>query len=59
MEWKKVIGIAMESPLYFTMSVNMRLNYVNRRERCFSSNSLREYLLSWVRTGHFNTVRSN
>jgi len=50
---KEVIGMCMESPLYFTMSLKMRLEFVKRSERVFSPQGLREDLISWVRTGHF------
>ncbi len=52
---KKVIELCMESPLYFTMPLRMRLELVNRQERSHSSHELREDLLNWVRTGHFNS----
>ncbi len=50
---KEVIEMCMESPLYFTMPLKMRLEFVKRREQFYSSNGLREDLLSWVKTGHF------
>jgi len=52
---KKVIEMCMESPLYFTMPLRMRLELVNSRDRFHSSTGLREDLLNWVRTGHFNS----
>ena len=52
---KKVIELCMESPLYFTMPLRMRLDLINRRERFHSSSGLREDILNWVRTGHFNS----
>jgi hypothetical protein len=54
MDRKEVIQMCMESPLYFTMPLKMRLEFVTRRARFYSSNGLREDLLSWVRTGYFN-----
>lgn len=59
MDMKELIRMAIESPLYFTLPLKIRLDFLNRRERFFSSNNLREDLLSWVRTGHFDDVRSN
>jgi hypothetical protein len=56
MNRKEVIEMAIESPLYFTMSVKNRLDYINQWERCFSKNGLRQALLSWVRTGHFDVL---
>jgi hypothetical protein len=58
MNRKEVIEMAIESPLYFTMPVKERLDYINQWERCLSNNSLREALLGWVRTGHFDALRS-
>ncbi len=49
---KEVIAMCMESPLYFTMSLKMRLEFVRRRERLLSAHGLREDILCWVRTGH-------
>jgi hypothetical protein len=59
MNRKEVIEMAIEGPLYFTMSLKQRLDYMNQWERCFSNNGLREALLSWVRTGHFDALSSN
>ena len=59
MDRKEFIQMAIESPLYFTLPLRVRLDLLNRREQFFSSRGLREDLLSWVRTGQFNTVRSN
>jgi hypothetical protein len=58
MNRKEVIELAIESPLYFTMSLKKRLDYINQWERCFPTNGLREALLSWVRTGHFDALGS-
>jgi hypothetical protein len=58
MNKKEVIEMAMESPLYLTMPVKERLDYINQWERNFSNNGLREALLGWVRTGHFDALSS-
>jgi hypothetical protein len=58
MNRKEVIEMAIESPLYFTMPVKERLDYINQCERCLSNNGLREALLGWVRTGHFDALSS-
>ena len=50
---KEVVGMFMESPLYFSMPPRKRLEFVKRANRPHASRSLREDLLSWVRTGHF------
>lgn len=52
---KRVIELCMESPLYFTMPLRMRLELIKSREMFQSVNGLREDLLNWVRTGHFET----
>jgi hypothetical protein len=52
---KKVVEMCMESPLYFTMPLRMRLELIKRRERVHSANGLREDLLNWVKTGQFNS----
>ena len=51
---KKVIETFMESPLYFTMPLRMRLEFVKEPRQFHSSYGLREDLLNWVKTGHFN-----
>ena len=53
MNRQEFIEMCVEGPLYFTMPLKMRLEFVKRRERLYSSN-LREALLCWVRTGHFS-----
>ena len=52
---KKVIELCMESPLYFTMPLRMRLELVKKGERSHRGSGLREDLLNWVRTGHFTS----
>lgn len=52
---KKVIAMCMESPLYFTMPLRMRLEFVKGPKRFHSPNGLREDLLNWVKTGLFNS----
>jgi hypothetical protein len=59
MDRKRIIRMSMESPLYFTMSLKTRLEFVKRCERVSAANGLRERLLSWVQTGHFNHSRSD
>ena len=53
MDRQEIIKLCMECPLYFTMPVHMRLNFVKRREQANSANGLREALLRWVKTGQF------
>lgn len=59
MDRKEVLVMCMESPLYFTMPLKMRLEFLKRREQFYSSNGLREDLLSWVKTGQFNSSDPN
>jgi hypothetical protein len=53
MDRKEIVKLCMECPLYFTMPVRQRLNFVKKREQANSGNGLREALLSWVKTGQF------
>jgi hypothetical protein len=52
---KEVVTMCMESPLYFTMPLKVRLEFIKTRERLFSSRGLRAEIISWVRTGQFET----
>lgn len=51
---KEVIEMSMESPLYFTMSLRMRLEFVRGCEQTYPSEGLRDSFLNWVRTGQFS-----
>ena len=51
---KRVIELCMESPLYFTMPLRMRLDLIKRSELFHSAQGLREDLLNWVKTGLFD-----
>jgi len=53
MDRQEVIELCMEGPLYFTMPLKMRLEFVKRREGLYPASGLREAILSWVKTGHF------
>jgi hypothetical protein len=44
----------MESPLYFTMPLPMRLDFVKSCEPFHSAQGLREDMLNWVKTGLFD-----
>jgi hypothetical protein len=59
MERKKIIRMSLESPLYFTMSLKSRLEFVKRCEKVSTANGLREKLLTWVQTGQYNSANSN
>lgn len=52
MNRKEVVVTCMESPLYFTMPLKRRLQFVKMRQRFRSTNGLREDLITWVKTGH-------
>jgi hypothetical protein len=54
MDRKEIVMICMDSPLYFSMPVRMRLELVKKAEGSCLRNGLREDLLTWVRTGHFD-----
>jgi hypothetical protein len=58
MDRKEVVAMCMESPLYFSMPVKMRLELV-RRERVYPSNDLRKAILSWLKTGNLDTLESS
>ena len=51
--------MCMESPLYFTMPLKMRLEFVKRYERFITPPGLRADILSWVRTGQLEAAIFN
>jgi hypothetical protein len=53
MDRKEVVEVCMESPLYFSMPLKRRLGFVKGRDETYSSSSLREVLLIWIRTGYY------
>jgi len=53
MDRKEVVEMCMESPLYFSMPLKKRLEFVKGHEGSYSSNDLREDLLIWVKTGSY------
>jgi hypothetical protein len=53
MDRKEVVEVCMESPLYFSMPLKTRLGFVKGRDESHSSNSLREVLLIWIKTGQY------
>ena len=55
MDRKEIMVMCMESPLYFTMPLRSRLEFLKRREQVKSLNGLREDLLSWVKTGNYSS----
>ncbi len=55
MNRREIVAMCMESPLYFTMPVKIRLEFV-RRERLYPSIQLRKDILCWLRTGNFEAL---
>jgi hypothetical protein len=55
MDRREIVAMCMESPLYFTMPVKMRLEFV-RRERLYPSDELRKDIISWLKTGDFDLL---
>jgi hypothetical protein len=53
MDRKKVVEVCMESPLYFSIPLKTRLKFVKGWDESHSSNSLREVLLIWIKTGQY------
>jgi hypothetical protein len=51
---REVVAVFMESPIYFSLPVQERLNLVNRKP-AFSDT--RKDLLAWVKTGYFGLSR--
>ncbi len=52
MDRREIVSMCMESPLYLSMPVKMRLEFV-RREGIYPSNEIRKDILSWLKTGNF------
>ncbi len=52
MDKKEIVAMCMESPLYFSMPLKMRLEFV-KREGLYPFNDLRKDILSWLKTGDF------
>ncbi len=57
MDKREIVAMCMESPLYFSMPVKMRLEFV-KRERLYPFNDLRKDILSWLKTGNFDNSDS-
>ena len=49
---KRVIEICMESPLYFTMPLRIRLELIRKLAGSNHESNFREELLHWVKTGN-------
>ena len=55
---KEIVAMCMESPLYFSMPLKMRLEFV-KREGLYPFNDLRKDILSWLKTGTFDATETN
>jgi hypothetical protein len=53
MDRKEAVEVFMETPLYFSMPLKTRLGFFKGRDEAYSSSSLREILLIWIRTGYY------
>lgn len=53
---KKVVKTYMESPLYLTMPLRVRLELVKRPKGTHYDTNLREDLLHWVKTGRLASM---
>jgi len=58
MDRKEVVAICMESPLYFSMPLKMRLELV-RRKQLYLSNDLRKAIISWLKNGNLDNSGSS
>ncbi len=54
---REVIETCMDSPLYFTIPLQLRLQLVKQTERQLFNPDLRELFLTWVKTGCFDFPR--
>jgi len=52
---KEIVSIFIDSPLYFTMPLQRRLELVTqyRERRSYVNIELINYLLNWIETGNF------
>lgn len=50
---KEIVSIFVESPLYFTMPLQKRLELVTQYRERRSYIELKNYLLNWIVTGNF------
>ncbi len=51
MDRREIVAMCMESPLYFTVPVKMRLELV-KREQLYPSKELRKDIISWLKIGN-------
>jgi len=58
MDRKEVVAICMESPLYFSMPIKMRLELV-RRKQVYHSNDIRKDIINWLKTGNLDNSGSS
>lgn len=50
---KEIVSIFVDSPLYFTMPLQKRLELVTQYRERQSYIELKNYLLNWIETGNF------
>ncbi len=53
MDKREIVAMCMESPLYFSMPLKMRLEFV-KREGLYPFNDLRKDIITWLKTGNFD-----
>ncbi len=58
MDKREIVAMCMESPLYFSMPLKMRLEFV-KREGLYPINDLRKDIIGWLKTGCFATSNTN
>ncbi len=58
MDRREIVAMCMESPLYFSMPVKMRLEFV-KREGVYPFKDLRKDIISWLKTGNFDASDAN
>jgi hypothetical protein len=51
---RDAVSVYMESPIYFSLPVQQRLDLVNRKP---AAGDTRSDFLAWVKTGYFNLSR--
>ena len=56
MDKKEIVAMCMESPLYFTLPVKIRLELV-KREQLYPSKELRKDIISWLKIGNLEITK--
>lgn len=50
---KEIVSLFIDSPLYFTIPLQKRLELVKQYGENRSYDGLRNYFVNWIETGHF------